>query len=306
MASADRAVVKTRLVSGSQAEVWKAWATAEGAKTFFAPNARVELRPQGRYEILFDASAAPGLQGSEGCQVLSYVPERMLSFSWNAPPQFPSIRAKRTFVVVELQPKGNQTQVTLTHGGWGEGAEWDAVYAYFGRAWEVVLDNLEARFVKGPIAWPKVEPLPVPAAQVHPVIAYLGRFVGGVWSGTVEGPDGPMIVEFEYEWTEDKLGVRGKGVIGKGRKDAVHVRNSFGLDRLTGGVYYLDTHNSDQVYYGAATLDGQDLVFEFGPAGGNPAAFNSRGTFLEANVYGFKIKDKDGKEQVGAKLTRRL
>jgi hypothetical protein len=44
-------------------------------------------------------------------------------------------------------------QVTLHHGGWGTGAEWDQAYAYFTKAWPSVLKNLQKSFVDGPYDW---------------------------------------------------------------------------------------------------------------------------------------------------------
>jgi len=50
-------------------------------------------------------------------------------------------------------PNAEETRVTLTHVGWGDGGEWDKTYAYFDKAWEKVLGNLQTRFATGPIDW---------------------------------------------------------------------------------------------------------------------------------------------------------
>ena len=149
-------IEKSATVPAPASEVWKAWTTPEGVATFFAPKARLELRLGGPFEMLFAPDMPAGAQGSEGCKVLSFLPGRMLSFNWNAPPKFPAVRngGEHTFVVVEIQSLGERkTQVTLTHLGWREGPEWDQVYAYFNRAWEVVLARLARRFENGPLDW---------------------------------------------------------------------------------------------------------------------------------------------------------
>ena len=74
----DRSIVKEACIAAPPSEVWKAWTTAEGIRTFMAQDARIELRPGGPYEIYFNPNAEEGARGSEGCQVLSYIPERML------------------------------------------------------------------------------------------------------------------------------------------------------------------------------------------------------------------------------------
>ena len=136
-------------------EVWRAWTTPEGVGSFFGQDARIELRPQGAYEILFDMNASPGRQGSEGCRVLSFVPGRMLSFTWNAPPEFPKSRKELAqWVVVFFDPVGDsKTLVRLLELGWKPGSEGEAVYRYFDRAWSLVLARLAYSFVRGPIDW---------------------------------------------------------------------------------------------------------------------------------------------------------
>src|SRR5512136_1989706 len=70
----DRLLEKEVLARAPAEEVWRAWTTLDGIRQFFAPDARLEIRPNGPYEILFDLDAPPGRQGAEGCKVLSFVP----------------------------------------------------------------------------------------------------------------------------------------------------------------------------------------------------------------------------------------
>ena len=139
---------KQVVVAASPAEVWARWTTPEGLTSWLVPQARVELRLGGPFELLFDLSQPEGKQGSEGCTVLAFLPERMLSFTWNAPPSLPTRDAEPTYVVVELMAVEGGTSVTLTHGGWpaeaesDEGSGWAQTLAYFERAWGVVTDRL--------------------------------------------------------------------------------------------------------------------------------------------------------------------
>jgi uncharacterized protein YndB with AHSA1/START domain len=136
-------------------EVWQAWTTEAGICSFFAPRAHLDLRPGGAYEPLFDLDAPPGQQGAEGMLVLAIQPQQMLSFTWNAPPELPSVRGHMTHVVIRLFPLGDRsTKVTLQHDGWGSGGEWDKAYDYFVRAWlQIVLPRLKYRFTVGPLDW---------------------------------------------------------------------------------------------------------------------------------------------------------
>ncbi|HXE74927.1 MAG TPA: SRPBCC domain-containing protein [Candidatus Xenobia bacterium] len=153
----QRSLRKQVTVAAPLAEVWNAWTTTEGVTGFFAPAAKVEARIGGPYEIYFGLSQPEGQRGSEGCKVHSVVPMKLLAFEWNAPPSIPTIRDSgvHTLVVIELEEAGpKQTRVTMTHTGWGVGEDWDKTYAYFDRAWEAVLSNLQYRFEVGRVEWP--------------------------------------------------------------------------------------------------------------------------------------------------------
>ena len=147
----DRRIRKEVVVNASRDSVWNAWTTAEGVASFSAPEANIELKAGGRYEWLFLPPTEPkGFRGGEGCRILSFLPKEMLSFTWNAPPQFEAARRARTRVVILFADAGpNQTKVTLTHLGWGEDEMWNPVYDYFDAAWGRVLANLEKRFQNG-------------------------------------------------------------------------------------------------------------------------------------------------------------
>ncbi len=149
-----RALRKEVTVAAPAEEVWKAWTTEEGLKTFFAPGAKVELTVGGAYEIYFLPSNPPGKRGADDCNVLAFEPMKRLAVTWNAPPQFPNVRKLRTRVVLEFEPvSARETRVKFTQDGWGWGQEWDATYAYFDKAWDGVLGNLKKRFAEGPIDW---------------------------------------------------------------------------------------------------------------------------------------------------------
>jgi uncharacterized protein YndB with AHSA1/START domain len=153
-ASAERAIEKSIEVPAPLDRVWDAWTTREGIVSFFAPDARIEPRPGGAFQIYIDPGAAPGAKGADDMRFLALQPKKMLSFDWNAPPHLPEARAQRTVVIVRLEPVSDAvTRVSLHHTGWGDGGQWDQAYAYFDRAWPSVLGNLKKRFEQGPQDW---------------------------------------------------------------------------------------------------------------------------------------------------------
>ncbi|GJM44770.1 MAG: hypothetical protein DHS20C21_16120 [Gemmatimonadota bacterium] len=140
--------VKEATIRAPVEDVYRAWTNGEAFAAAYEPDrkalrANIDLAIGGRYEWLWD-----GETGSNGCQVLSFIPNRMVSFSWNAPPEQPDSRAQRTWVVVEFSPTDDGTHCRLTHLGFGEAEHWAETREYFANAWPYVLEqfrkNLEA------------------------------------------------------------------------------------------------------------------------------------------------------------------
>jgi len=48
-------------VNANIEDVWNAWTTEEGVKSFFAPACNIDLKVGRAYEMLFDLKAEPGL-----------------------------------------------------------------------------------------------------------------------------------------------------------------------------------------------------------------------------------------------------
>jgi uncharacterized protein YndB with AHSA1/START domain len=152
--AAERALDKEVVIHATLDQAWAAWTTREGITSFFSPDARIEARVGGPFQIYMDPLAEPGMKGADEMRYLALQPKKMLSFDWNAPPSLPEARQQRTFVVVRFEPVDEaNTRVTLHHVGWGDGGEWDKTYAYFDRAWSFVLGNLKTRFDSGPRDW---------------------------------------------------------------------------------------------------------------------------------------------------------
>ncbi len=150
----ERAIDEKITVKANADDVWKAWTTTEGIKTFFAPDAKVELRVDGPFEIYMNPFGAPGMKGADDMRIIGFQENKMLSFTWNAPPSLPEARKQRSVVIVRLISRGDAlTDVTIHHIGWGEGGEWDKAYDYFSKTWPNVLKNLKKRFDDGPVDW---------------------------------------------------------------------------------------------------------------------------------------------------------
>lgn len=88
-------------------------------------------------------------------RVLSLLPGRMLSMTWNAPPEQPRTRPHHTWVVVWFRDTADGTEVALHHTGWPAagwgpdgapvaGSPWPETHAYFAQAWPRLLGAFAA------------------------------------------------------------------------------------------------------------------------------------------------------------------
>jgi uncharacterized protein YndB with AHSA1/START domain len=151
-ARADRQLRFEVDIAAPVADVWAAWTTPAGVRSFLAPACNIDLRIDGAYDILFDPDAPAGQRGAEGMRILVLEPHKRFAFTWNNPPSLPAIRAQRTMVILELSaPTAKTTRLRLTQLGWGSGADWDKAFTYFARAWgDIVLPRLQQRFARSP------------------------------------------------------------------------------------------------------------------------------------------------------------
>jgi uncharacterized protein YndB with AHSA1/START domain len=152
--AAERAVDKEVVIDATLDQAWDAWTTREGIVSFFAPDAKIEPRVGGAFQIYFNPLAESGMKGADDTRFMALQPKKMISYDWNAPPHLPDARKQRTFVIVRFEPVSEkQTRVSLHHVGWGDGDEWHKAFAYFDRAWGNVLGSLKKRFESGPQDW---------------------------------------------------------------------------------------------------------------------------------------------------------
>jgi uncharacterized protein YndB with AHSA1/START domain len=143
-------------VDASPSEVYNAWGTTDGIRTFFAPDGKVELKMFGDYQIYFFPENEPGSRGADDEIVISFEENKMISHTWGFPKVFPNLRAnQKTIVTVRFIPiEAGKTKVHFIQSGWGESEEWQKSYDYFINAWgNVVLARLQYRFDIGPVDW---------------------------------------------------------------------------------------------------------------------------------------------------------
>jgi uncharacterized protein YndB with AHSA1/START domain len=67
----ERAIDKEVIVRATLDDAWAAWTTREGIVSFFAPDARIEPRVGGAFNIHIDPGAAPGMKGADDMRYMA-------------------------------------------------------------------------------------------------------------------------------------------------------------------------------------------------------------------------------------------
>lgn len=129
-------------IATDPATAFRAWTEADELRGWWPiPGARIDLRVGGPFELLFLPEGTSGTRGSEGCRILSYIPDRVVSFTWHTPAHL-AVGKSLTWVVVSFTEMVDGTEVELTHCGFQTGAEWDECRTYFRKAWKRVLRHM--------------------------------------------------------------------------------------------------------------------------------------------------------------------
>ena len=112
---------------------------------WFSPEAYIESRIGGAYELYFDPSNHDH-QSTKGCKITEIKPRTSLGFQWKGPDMFQETMndpTPKTFVQVNFEVDSEKTHVTVHHGGWSSGEKWEEAKAWHISAWEGVLTSLE-------------------------------------------------------------------------------------------------------------------------------------------------------------------
>ncbi len=145
VASGDgvRSLEFSRSINAPPELVWEQISTAAGVERWLEVDSSINLAIGGAYELYFDANRGRGNRGTEGTQVLSYAPGRMLSLSWNVPTSLGQVRGLRSWVTFLIEPSPQGSLVTVVHAGFGDTPGWDRAHAYYETGWPTVLGMLK-------------------------------------------------------------------------------------------------------------------------------------------------------------------
>jgi uncharacterized protein YndB with AHSA1/START domain len=226
----DRKLVTSGIVDATPHELWQAFTVDREIVKWMVPVAHMDLKIGGTLETSYDEHAKIGDAKNIRHTILSYEPDRMLSFTFTMPAMFKKAHDENGhWVVVDLEPlSANKTRVTETIYGWGDGEDWDKAYAFFekGDAW--TMEQLQKRFA------------PAEPAKPEAALDFVRKLVGGVWTCEVKKPDGGLFrAKFYYEELPDHPCFTARGWKGDEKKLAFHALTTVSRDAETGEIVQL-------------------------------------------------------------------
>jgi uncharacterized protein YndB with AHSA1/START domain len=124
------------VVEAPRAAAWEAVTTVEGIRRWLAPDAWIELRIGGPFEVWFTPEAAD--KGMTGTRILSYLPGEMLSYSGELP---------TTWTVWRFEELG-PGRTRIRFAGMGTDPRWAAGRAQWDAEIPPMLETLE-RYLEG-------------------------------------------------------------------------------------------------------------------------------------------------------------
>jgi uncharacterized protein YndB with AHSA1/START domain len=291
-AGAERTLSHELVVDAPDAAVWDAFTTKAGIESWMVPVCEIDLRPGGMLRTNYDAKAGVGGTGTITHRILAFEPRRMLAFRCEtSPPGFTPGLFEQTWCVVRLEPQGtDRTRVTVTGLGWGEGAEWDRLYAFFeaGNAWTI--EQLRARFARDP-------GLPQPDEALAEARRFLSSGAGGVWSYENARPDGSLFRALvTYEDGPDGKSFTGRSWLGSEKGMFLHGTTQVFREPGTGELRFLNVSEKGAVAAGLIRMDDEKrLLWDWSVTGsdGTRARWQAVTTFQDDDHFRFELFERE-------------
>ena len=156
LASGERVLRHEAVVDATAAEAWKAFTMPEKMRGFLAPVIAFELKIGGDWEASYTPGAKIGAPGNIHNEVLSFVPEKMLSIRIKqTPPGFPHEEiGKSVWTVIWFEDLGGgKARVTVEMLPYKDGEGWDTLYKMFEAGNGITLQRMQQFFRTGPVDW---------------------------------------------------------------------------------------------------------------------------------------------------------
>ena len=117
------------------AEVWKAFTTEEGIKTWMTPVVKLDFKVGGKALTNYDKNAKIEDEGTIPLGIINYIPHELLTYKVTLNDVFPAKcrnEDQNLQEIIQFKSAGsNKTRIVSTMTGWGDGKEWNDTYSIF-------------------------------------------------------------------------------------------------------------------------------------------------------------------------------
>ncbi len=146
------------ILNTSIGEVWDAFTTEKGLKSWAVPVVQLDFRIGGTRKAHYNKNAQIGDDFTITNDILNYLPKELLTYKVNLTKAFPKeCRDEDDHLQYMLQFRelnNKRVKITFSMLGWGEGPEWEEVYDKFERGNRWTFERLVKRFKTGrPVDW---------------------------------------------------------------------------------------------------------------------------------------------------------
>ena len=257
----DRVLEYEVIINAPLAEVWDAFTTKNGIESWMVPVAEIDLRIGGTLKTSYDPDGAIGDANTIVHSILSYEPNRMISMQIiGCPSDFEyADLITQTWSVIDFEEvHSTRTRVRIASLGYGEGARWDEMQAFFekGNAW--TFEQLKKKFAD----------TDGNTSGAAGVLETLNRLVGGEWIHESVREDG-RVFHVRNVVTQ---GPDGQSIIGNGWQDRgsgmfFHANMQVWRDPETDSVRFQNIDERGSLVRGGIRLVGADhLRWDWSPA----------------------------------------
>jgi uncharacterized protein YndB with AHSA1/START domain len=149
LATSEQPIVNSAVVDAPVSDVWKAFTTTEGIKSWMVAEGDIDLRIGGKMRTAYAAGTDLGGPNAIENTIIAYDPERMLTIqNTKAPEIFPFKKAiSQVWTVIYFEPVGKEkTKVTVRMLGYRAEDEFVQMRRFFMDGNQQTIDELVKHF----------------------------------------------------------------------------------------------------------------------------------------------------------------
>lgn len=274
------------MIDAPAKEVWKAFTTSEGLKSWMAPHASIDLRVGGKMLANYHADGKLGDENTIENTILSFEPERMISIQATKPPAgFPfKASIKDMWSVMYFEPVGaDRTRLSLCGMGFKDDAESMKMREFFDKGNAYTLEQLRKKFGRGT------------GASEGDALKIVQQLVGGEWTFENKRPDGGVFRgRSVIEWGPDSKSMVARGWLGDDTGMFYHGATQIWRDPASGAVRFQNLDENGGLASGEIVPTGDNAVlwdWNLYVPGGRISRYRVDMVFADADHYEFILHE---------------